>query len=125
LDGANLTENACKLVFNKDVLNKFVYYFTITKSFKEQALKNTRIAAQPKLALARLKTIELGIPPLEVQKRIVSEFDNLWKQTQHLEIIYQQKLTALTELKQSLLQKAFTGELTAKPETALKQEAVA
>ena len=33
--------------------------------------------------------------------------------TQHLEVIYQQKLAALNELKQSILQKAFTGKLTA------------
>jgi type I restriction enzyme S subunit len=32
---------------------------------------------------------------------------------QRLEAIYQQKLAALNELKQSILQKAFSGELTA------------
>jgi type I restriction enzyme S subunit len=37
----------------------------------------------------------------------------LREEHQRLESIYQQKLTALTELKQSLLQKAFSGELTA------------
>jgi len=39
--------------------------------------------------------------------------DALQAETQHLETIYQQKLTALAELKQSILQKAFSGELTA------------
>ena len=34
------------------------------------------------------------------------------ERTQRLESIYQKKLTALAELKQSILQKAFTGELT-------------
>lgn len=34
-------------------------------------------------------------------------------ETQRLEAIYQQKLAALNELKQSILQKAFSGELTA------------
>ena len=42
-----------------------------------------------------------------------------------LEAIYQQKLAALAELKQSLLQKAFTGELTAEAEITIKEEAVA
>jgi type I restriction enzyme S subunit len=40
------------------------------------------------------------------------------------EVIYQQKLTALTELKQSILQKVFAGGLTSQPDKAL-EEAVA
>ena len=42
----------------------------------------------------------------------------------NLEAIYDQKLDDLAELKQSILQKAFSGELTAQPDQALK-EAVA
>ena len=47
LDGASLTENACRLVFNKGILNRFVYFFTLTSSFKDQAIEQTRTAAQP------------------------------------------------------------------------------
>jgi len=39
--------------------------------------------------------------------------DNFLTETQRLETIYEQKLNALAELKQSILQKAFAGELTA------------
>ena len=62
LDGANLTENACRLIFHPGVSNSFVYFFTQTKDFVEQAGLNTRTAAQPKLTLSRLSTIRLGIP---------------------------------------------------------------
>ncbi|HNW12810.1 MAG TPA: restriction endonuclease subunit S [Candidatus Rifleibacterium sp.] len=68
LDGANLTENACRLVFNTGISNRFVYYFTVTPDFIEQAGLNTRTAAQPKLALSRLATIKIGIPPIIEQK---------------------------------------------------------
>lgn len=111
LDGANLTENACRLVFNSDVLNKYVYYFTTTKDFIEQAGLNTRTAAQPKLALSRLSTIKLGLPNLENQKKLVKEFDLLREETQRLEALYQRKIACLDELKKSLLQQAFAGEL--------------
>ncbi len=74
-DGANLTENACKLVLHDGVDKKFVYYFTKSNSFIEQAGINTRVAAQPKLALSRLKTISLPLPPLPEQKRIVAILD--------------------------------------------------
>ncbi|MDB9536765.1 hypothetical protein PN451_13185 [Dolichospermum planctonicum CS-1226] len=43
---------------------------------------------------------------------------------QSLENIYREKITALKELKQSILQKAFTGELTAdKGITAMEETA--
>jgi type I restriction enzyme S subunit len=53
------------------------------------------------------------IPPLPEQARIAANIEELEIEAQRLEAIYQQKLTALAELKQSLLQKAFAGELTA------------
>ena len=33
LDGANLTENASRLVFNPGINNRFVYYFAVTPDF--------------------------------------------------------------------------------------------
>ncbi|MHB0867588.1 MAG: restriction endonuclease subunit S [Thermoleophilia bacterium] len=111
LDGANLTENACRLIFNPDINERFVYYFTLTAGFIEQAGLNTRTAAQPKLALSRLSTIRLGIPDLADQRRLAFEFDALREETQRLEAIYQQKLDMLKALKKSLLHQAFTGAL--------------
>jgi type I restriction enzyme S subunit len=111
LDGANLTENACRLVFNPGVSNRFVYYFTVTPDFVAQAGLNTRTAAQPKLALSRLSTIKLGIPPLGEQKRLAAEFDTLRDETQRLASLYERKLAALEALKKSLLHEAFSGKL--------------
>ena len=112
LDGANLTENACKLVLGSSMSNKFIYYFTITKMFYEQVGLNTRTAAQPKLALERLKTINLAIPPMDVQETLAAQFNTVWLETQELDMIYQRKVATLDELKKSLLEKAFSGELT-------------
>ena len=61
-----------------------------------------------------VKSLQIPLPPLPEQKRIVEQLKVLRERTQHLESIYQNKLTALAELKQSILQKAFAGELTAK-----------
>ena len=51
------------------------------------------------------------IPPIEEQLRIASSLDILLEQTERLDAIYQQKLTALDELKKSLLYRAFSGQL--------------
>lgn len=58
---------------------------------------------------------------LTEQKNIVSKLDALQTETKKLEVIYTQKIADLDELKKSILQKAFAGELsleTAKTETA-------
>ncbi|MFZ3208337.1 MAG: restriction endonuclease subunit S [Geobacteraceae bacterium] len=111
LNGANLTENACRLVFKPGISNRFVYYFTLTANFVDQTGLNTRTAAQPKLALSRLSTTRLGIPSISEQEHLADRFDALREETQRLESIYQQKLAALDALKKSLLDQAFSGAL--------------
>ena len=108
--------NSGMLIFrpNESVI-KSEYLFEVLRSsiVKSQIEKYTSGAAQPQLPIKTLVNFTLPIPTLEDQSRIVSSLHDLSIETQRLEIIYQQKLAALTELKQSILQKAFTGELTA------------
>lgn len=112
LNGANLTENACKLTFKENVEPKFVYFFTKSKDFSSQAGLNTRVAAMPKLALSRLSTISFFIPKsISEQRSIVAKLDALSAETKKLEAIYKKKLDSLDELKKSILQKAFNGEI--------------
>ena len=56
------------------------------------------------------KTI-LPIPPLKQQKLIAKQFDIISTETNKLSLIYEKKLASLEELKKSILQKAFKGEL--------------
>ena len=58
-----------------------------------------------------LKEINIPLPPLPTQQAIVEKLDALSEETKALEAIYERKQSALAELKQSLLQKAFAGEL--------------
>ncbi len=112
LDGANLTENAARMVFKESINNEYVYFFTLTADFQDQAGLNTRTAAQPKLALERLKTISVPIVPLVEQVEMASKLRSMREQTQQAEYHYRAKLADLDALRQALLQKAFAGELT-------------
>ena len=58
-----------------------------------------------------LRAIQIPFPPLSEQERIVGLFDKMNQETKRLQSIYQQKLNNLQELKQSILQKAFSGNL--------------
>jgi type I restriction enzyme S subunit len=60
-----------------------------------------------------IESYRLPIPPIPEQKRIVAQLDELSAASQRLETIYKQKQKALEELKQALLHKAFSGDLTA------------
>ncbi len=59
----------------------------------------------------QIKNISIPVPPLPEQKQIVKNLDAVSTETKKLETIYQIKITCLDELKKSILQKAFNGEL--------------
>jgi type I restriction enzyme S subunit len=58
-----------------------------------------------------IKGMEIELPSLADQQRIVSKVDMVREETEHLESIYTQKLSALESLKSSLLHQAFVGAL--------------
>ena len=68
-------------------------------------------AAQPVLNLSEVKSMEIPIPALSVQRSIVEKLDALAEETQRLAHLYERKLAALDALKRSLLHQAFSGEL--------------
>ena len=67
-----------------------------------------------------VKAFHICHPGLREQKRIVEFLDEMRANTASLESICQQKLNALAELKQALLYKAFSGELTAETQDELE-----
>ena len=69
-------------------------------------------AAQPVISYSTIKDVVIEFPAEAYeQRRIVESIMIMEVETQHLESLYQQKLTALDELKQSLLHQAFNGDL--------------
>lgn len=74
--------------------------------------------AQPNLSARSLRHFEIPIPPTDVQKTQLLKLEEIRSKTRRLESLYQQKLDALAELKQSILQKAFSGGLTAREAAA-------
>ncbi len=68
-------------------------------------------SAIPQLTVPMMKQYEISLPSIEQQQQIVQKLDKLSEETKKLESIYQQKILNLEDLKKSVLQKAFNGEL--------------
>jgi len=85
-------------------------------SFLHYALSNIGFSNSgtsiPQLTVPMVKKYIILVPPIPEQKKIVKKLDEISSESKKLETIYQQKLADLDELKKSILQKAFEGELT-------------
>lgn len=68
-------------------------------------------AAYVGINLEDLRLLPVTVPPIAKQLEIVQFLEALQEETISLETIYRQKLAALDELKQSLLLRAFNGDL--------------
>lgn len=103
-----------KLTPTKGVSVHFLKHWLRSEIFQNIIFKHSGGAAIPNVPSAKiLKEIIIPLPSLKVQERVVNDIELLLSEVRRLEAIYEQKLAALKELKQSLLQKAFSGELTA------------
>ena len=76
VDGANLTENADRLVFSNLDQDWLIYCLTSTFVQKQIEYLTTQVA-QPKLAIKRIQEFLLPLPPLAEQKRIVAKLEEL------------------------------------------------
>ena len=70
LHNSNLTENAARLIIeNENILSRdFLLSFLSSDLGQEQIKLRTNIVGQPKLALTRIATIEIPLPPLPEQQ---------------------------------------------------------
>ena len=96
-------------VDNKKADLNFAYY--LLQYFKAELQKLGKGSAQDNINLGTFENQYFPFPPLNEQQTIVRQLDALRAETQKLEAVYRQKIADLDELKKSILQKAFAGEL--------------
>lgn len=92
------------------------YTFQYLKSQKGEIQIKSRLLGMATKTITKdnVRNIIIPFPSIIEQKTIVKKLDAISAQTKRLEAIYEQKIADLEELKKSILQKAFSGELTEK-----------
>jgi len=97
---------------------EFLSYALTSRFYKNVLLDIGSGAGSTRQALTKadIGGFEVGLPSLNVQKGIIRDLQIAERNAKILEAHYHRKIAALAELKQSLLTRAFSGELSAAQE---------
>jgi len=101
-----------KIDFTENIDNEFYWFYAKSNGYWDQVNTLSTGSAQPHFNGKALKQVLFPYPISKIeQSRLINEFKRFQSKTQSLESKYQQELNSLEELKKSILQKAFEGEL--------------
>lgn len=100
-----------QLTPSSSIHGRYLFHALTTPDYKNFIQNLSDGANINNLKFDDLKQFTIPAPPLPEQHRIVEKLDAAKAQSQTLQSLAQRKLAALDELKQSLLQQAFSGQL--------------
>lgn len=95
------------------IISDYLVYF-LNSYFIEGWINNNKVGGGTHTAKLNLNILEkcpVALPPLKEQEQIASHLDSVFEKTKALKELYTEELKDYEELKQSLLDKAFKGEL--------------
>lgn len=110
LDGANLTENAARII-SKVTLPKYLNFFLQSPDTQNDIQDRIRSATLGKLSLLNIKAISVPLPSLPEQHEIVRLIDDLLARERAAQQAAEQALASIDLMKKSILARAFRGEL--------------
>jgi type I restriction enzyme S subunit len=114
LAGANVTRGIVPVRFDPTkVTAQFGYHLLRCEDVQAQIRAKTYGTALMQINIKDLRELCVRVPILSEQKAISERLDAVDDASKELFEIYSEKLAAIDELKQSILQKAFAGKLTA------------
>ncbi len=111
-ENSNINQAVCLIRCKEKILNnEFLTYLLNSPFVKIHLHENEVNNARANLSLGFFRSLVIPLPKLEVQKKIVEKIKSFHIITKDLEVVYQNKIDNIIELKKSILQKAFNGEL--------------
>jgi type I restriction enzyme S subunit len=98
--------NVMGLFAGERIRPRYLYHFLCTQKLDDLA----RATTVPSIRKGDVEGIQLSLPPLEEQTRIVAEVERRLSVVEEIESVVSANLQRATRLRQSILQKAFTGQ---------------
>jgi type I restriction enzyme S subunit len=106
-----LNQRVCKFTPLQHIEHKYLYFFMQSESFKAQVTQNLSETLQPNLSPKILDKFQVCLPPYAEQQEIVRRVEALFKTADALEARYRTAKEHVDKLAQSILARAFRGEL--------------
>ena len=103
-----------RLINKEKYISKYFAYFFNSNIVKKSLLSQTKVTAIPNLTLEIINNTKIALPPIDEQKRIVNKLDYFFEKIQKVKEIIEEVKEKNEARKESILSKAFTGELTEK-----------
>jgi len=107
-----LGKSACYINFNKEVNKHYIKYLVKCSLFFDNMASQSTGATIKNFSLKSMRNYKLHLPSIDEQIIIIENLQVFEKKIFQLDSNLNQKLADLVELKKSILQKAFAGELT-------------
>ena len=100
-------------VNNLYLTSKYCFYFLQSDNAYQQARAGARGVAQLTVSLTSIRSFDLTLPSIKEQEEIVSRVESLFAKADFIESQYKTLKAKIENLPQSILHKAFKGELVA------------
>ena len=90
---------------------EFIFFQALSPFFRSQLISKASGTTVSIVNKSKFNGVCVALPPLRIQEAVVKQLCSLRAETQRLAHIYERKLVGLEDLKKSILQQAFNGEL--------------
>ncbi|MGW9128658.1 restriction endonuclease subunit S [Paenibacillus chitinolyticus] len=111
---AHLGSNVGKIELFNPLSDKFVLYFLRSDVGYKELTKHKKATAQESISIQAIRDVFIPIPPLAEQHRMVDRIESLFAKLDQAKELAQNALDSFETRKVAILNKAFSGELTAK-----------
>ncbi|HEF9598523.1 TPA: restriction endonuclease subunit S [Campylobacter coli] len=99
------------IIPNSAFTSKYLFFVCLSNYFQTILKKNASQTTLPIINKTEFSKLQIPLPPIKEQEQIAKHLDFVFEKTKALKELYTKELKDYEELKQSLLNKAFKGEL--------------
>lgn len=112
-----VNQHICLARPKKDIFSKYLVYYLMSSKGFGQFKEMNRGATKVGLTLGDIRNLRIPLPPLREQQEIVSRVETLFAKADSIEEKYKNLKAKIETLPQTILHKAFKGELSEQLET--------